>query len=239
MMKKSTTLILAACILFSSCASTTSQSGYLGTMAGAEIGGTIGEAIGWMSTSRHEGPGKAMLGSIIGTVAGAVIGHEMATQAERKAEKRHENKKREYEKNREHEKRQHPRERDTYGYQTKGGYGSENMSSQLTISNLSYQDEDGNGRFSRYETINIIFEVRNNGMADASVTLSVDDPLHIKEIAFSPSNVVTIHPGQTIRYKAKAFCKSNIRESHSHIICTASSTTAGTAKETLRIKMDE
>ena len=52
----------------------------MGTMAGAEIGGVIGEALGWMSTSRHDGPGKAMLGSIVGTVAGAAIGNALTKE---------------------------------------------------------------------------------------------------------------------------------------------------------------
>ena len=55
--------------------------GYLGTMAGAEIGGVIGESIGWMSTSRHHGPGNALLGGIIGTVAGAAIGNAIGNDA--------------------------------------------------------------------------------------------------------------------------------------------------------------
>ena len=67
-------IALIGCTTIASCDISSSRN-YMGTMAGAEIGGVIGEAMGWMSTSRHDGPGKAMLGSIIGTVAGAAIGN--------------------------------------------------------------------------------------------------------------------------------------------------------------------
>ena len=51
---------LMAGTVLSSCTYSGYES-YIGTMAGAEIGGIIGESIGWMNTSRHSGPGNAML----------------------------------------------------------------------------------------------------------------------------------------------------------------------------------
>lgn len=220
---------------------------YLGTMAGAEIGGTIGEAIGWMSTSRHSGPGKAMLGSVIGTVAGAVIGNQLSKP---KTSTREYNDEYAYERQ--------------GNYQTGGGYESDytsrnysstykaprtssrrgngtaynNTGSQLSIRNLTYQDEDGDGRFGRGETINVIYEVTNNGQTPAQVELVIDDPTHPNNFAFSPANNVTIQPGQTIRYKAKAFCQSRPKTHTCDLIVYAKSITHGNATGTMRVKVD-
>lgn len=220
---------------------------YLGTMAGAEIGGTIGEAIGWMSTSRHSGPGKAMLGSVIGTVAGAVIGNQLSKP---KTSTREYNDEYAYERQ--------------GNYQTGGGYESDytsrnysstykaprtssrrgngtaynNTGSQLSIRNLTYQDEDGDGRFGRGETINVIYEVTNNGQTPAQVELVIDDPTHPNNFAFSPANNVTIQPGQTIRYKAKAFCQSRPKTRTCDLIVYAKSITHGNATGTMRVKVD-
>lgn len=240
---KTKAYILSALVLTSSLTSCTDMStrSYLGTMAGAEIGGTIGEAIGWLSTSRHQGPGKAMMGSVIGTVAGAAIGHSIATS-----------------------KNKTTKSYDDYGYesqsnyQTGGGYDYDggytnrshsrethrhrgvsynNYGSQLSIRNLTYQDEDGDAHFVRYETINVIYEVTNNGQTPADVELLVDDPTHPNNFAFSPSRNVLIQPGQTIRYKAKAFCKSRPKSRTCDIIAYANSTTHGNASAQMHIKV--
>ncbi len=230
-MKKSVSYLLAATLLASSITScttaNTSDSGYLGTMAGAEIGGTIGEAIGWMATSRHDGPGKAMLGSIIGTVAGAAIGHSVATKKEskpigRKIEKAGS---------------QQP------DYQTSGGYGQPSSDRQnlnavgdaVSIHNLTYQDEDGDGLFSRYETLNIIYEVSNNSNRRVEVELSIDAQQPTRDIVFSPSNIAILEPHQTIRYKAKAFSKNRLHQNQIVIVAQAKGFEHGNATARLRI----
>ena len=182
-MKKSITLtaIAAAAILLSACSST-SPNAYLGMMAGAEIGGTLGEAIGLMSTNRHDGPGKAMLGSVIGTVAGAAIGYELAQSADQA----------------------NAAERSTATAATP----SAPAVSPLTISNITYQDEDGDGKIARYETINIIYEVTNGAGQALDTQLAIDAPQAADDVACSPTTDTTIEPGKTIRYKAKAFLKS-------------------------------
>ena len=249
---KRTVYLLSTLLLVGSLQSCTNMStrGYLGTMAGAEIGGTIGEAIGWMSTSRHSGPGKAMLGSVIGTVAGAAIGHQLATSGERKNRESYDN----YSGSSRYE--------NETNYQTGGGYDNgyaSNYSShkkhhthneakhsgyhiqnsaQLSIRGLTYQDEDGDGRFGRGETINVIYEVTNNGQTPAQVELVIDDPTHPNNFAFSPANNVTIQPGQTIRYKAKAFCQSRPKTRTCDLIVYAKSITHGNATGTMRVKVD-
>lgn len=172
--------ITAMAILLCACSST-SPNAYLGMMAGAEIGGTLGEAIGLMSTNRHDGPGKAMLGSVIGTVAGAAIGYELAQSAEQA----------------------NASARTTTTQATPAP-----ATSPLAISNITYQDEDGDAKFARYETINVIYEVTNTSSKALDTQLSIYAPQVDEDIALSPTTTATIEAGKTIRYKAKAFLKN-------------------------------
>ena len=222
-----------------------SSRNYMGTMAGAEIGGVIGEALGWMSTSRHDGPGKAMLGSIVGTVAGAAIGNaltkEKTTTVGRRDNVRD---------NRRYEEDFNP------GYQIGGGgnegyinqnsnyagsaRGNNGSYSFLTISNVSYQDEDGDGRISRNETINIIYEVTNTSRnAVDDVELKIESLDGDKYFAVSPSNSVKIAAGECIHYKAKAFCKSRPSKSPAQFKLIGSSRYAGTTSTILQIRVDK
>lgn len=222
--------ILGTC---SSCSSTSTQ-GYLGTMAGAEIGGTIGEAIGWLSTSRHDGPGKAMLGSVIGTVAGAVVGNQVASNAERRKSQPS---------NRSGASRS-DQEADwgDAGYQTGGGYQqggattNQRSANGLSIQHTQFQDEDGDGRFSRYETLNVIYEVRNETDNAVSARLSIDSPEQAKYLVFSPATDVTIQPHKAIRYKAKVFMKNQVKESQVRLLMYAESEAAGRASEQLVVR---
>lgn len=223
--------------LLTSCDISSSRN-YMGTMAGAEIGGVIGEALGWMSTDRHDGPGKAMLGSVIGTVAGAAIGNALT-------------------KDRNEQQVATARRDDIYrgdnqangGYQTEGGYqvnggyqanGGYNQSySNLSIAGVTYQDEDGDGRFSRNETLNIIYEVTNHSSVPATVELKVETMNDSKNFVLSPANNVKIGPHETIRYKAKVFCKGRTSASSVKFRLLASSATAGNASAELQIRMSK
>lgn len=219
----------------------TSSRNYLGTMAGAEIGGVIGEALGWMSTDRHDGPGKAMLGSIVGTVAGAAIGNYV-TRDKDKANDSYVNGNGSY---------GAYSYGDSYstgsgiGYQTGGGadLGGGTYSggkSDLSISNVQYQDEDGDGRFSRNETVNIIFEVRNDSRRTlGDVELKVEAMNNTKCFVFSPASVVTIQAGETIRYKAKVFCKSKPSDNTTLFKVSANSKSGGMPFSELQIRMNK
>ena len=245
-MKKTIVFVLVGSVLLSSCV-VSDNATYVGTMAGAEIGGTLGEAIGWMSTSRHGGPGKAMLGSVIGTVVGAVAGNQLATAADPVA--RAERRERREAKRRAKEEKKRMQEQAQMDYQTVGGYDSQDnltnniqsntysIGSELIISNMAYQDEDGDGRFSRYETINVIYEVTNKGQEATEATLLIDTEENAKNYAFSPANSVQIAPGQTIRYKAKAFCKSKPADNYVNIKVSALSSNLGNASSNLRVRL--
>ena len=239
-------IALIGCTTIASCDISSSRN-YMGTMAGAEIGGVIGEAMGWMSTSRHDGPGKAMLGSIIGTVAGAAIGNAITkdnTQVVRSG--------------RRNDTRDNVRYEDDYnpGYQIGGGRNEgydinrqnnysgpmtdDNSYSFLTISNVSYQDEDGDGKFGRNETVNIIYEVTNTSKNPVDdVVLKIESLDGDKYFAVSPSNTTKIAAGERIRYKAKAFCKSKPSGSVAKFKLSASSRYAGTISTILQIKVDK
>lgn len=243
-MKKTWIYILSVTMLGSSMLTScdiTSSRNYMGTMAGAEIGGVVGEALGWMSTSRHDGPGKAMLGSIIGTVAGAAIGNAITrddteTTAYRSTSK---------------QTKRYNQESNNAGYQTGGGYDdtySYNNSNDsrlyttnnLIISGVTYQDEDGDGRCSRNETLNIIYDVKNVGTATLTdVVLNVEAVNNEKSFALSPSNTVRIAAGETIRYKAKAFCKNKPSDSVTQFKVSANSQTGGNTFSELQIRMSK
>lgn len=227
-----------------------SSRNYMGTMAGAEIGGVIGEALGWMSTSRHEGPGKAMLGTIVGTVAGAAIGNAITKDS---------NNNRVVSSGRRDNVRSNNRYQEDFnpGYQIGGGgnegytnrdnsnyagqiQGGSNSYSFLTIGNVTYQDEDGDGRINRNETINIIYEVTNTSRnAVDDVELKIEALDGDKYFAVSPSNSVKIAAGECIRYKAKAFCKSKPSKSPAQFKLSASSRYAGSTSTILQIKINK
>ena len=243
----STIIALIGCTMFASC-SFTSSSNYMGTMAGAEIGGVIGEALGWMSTSRNEGPGKAMLGSVVGTVVGAAVGNAVTKDKAVTSGRR----------NNTREERQ---DNVVYSpdYQISGGnmaYGTDNrrgnndqrysnerntnMNSYrfLRLRNASYQDEDGNGKCSRNETLNIFYEITNtsNHVAE-DVVLKIESLDGDKYFAVSPANTISIAAGETVRYKAKAFCKKIPSGSTATFNLTASSKYAGNTTTILQIKV--
>lgn len=211
----------------------TSSRNYLGTMAGAEIGGVIGEALGWMSTDRHDGPGKAMLGSIVGTVAGAAIGNYVTKDKDKDRDGY------DYGNRNRNELSQAYGYEDGYnvGYQTGGG---SDMSGSLSISNVQYQDEDGDGRFSRNETVNVIFEVRNDSrMTMRDVELKVEAVNNTKCFVFSPASVATIKAGETIRYKAKVFCKSKPSDNTTVFKVSANSKSGDKSFSELQIRMNK
>ena len=220
-MNKTLILTLATAVGLSSLTgcSSSSPNSYLGMMAGAEIGGTLGEAIGFMSTNRHDGPGKALLGGVVGTVAGAAIGYSIANEADEQAAAK---------------RRAQAAATPTT---TTGASTIWEDESPLVISSLTYEDEDGDGKFARYETINIIYEVSNNSNADMTVELAVSCPDFPEDIVLSPSNVTDIEAGRTIRYKAKAFMKGKVSASAAYITASASPSEGSPVTASLRIPL--
>ena len=220
-MNKTLILTLATAVGLSSLTgcSSSSPNSYLGMMAGAEIGGTLGEAIGFMSTNRHDGPGKALLGGVVGTVAGAAIGYSIANEADEQAAAK---------------RRAQAAATPTTTTDASTIWEDE---SPLVISSLTYEDEDGDGKFARYETINIIYEVSNNSNADMTVELAVSCPDFPEDIVLSPSNVTDIEAGRTIRYKAKAFMKGKVSASAAYITASASPSEGSPVTASLRIPL--
>ena len=251
-------IALITCISLNSCDFTSSRN-YMGTMAGAEIGGVVGEALGWMSTDRHDGPGKAMLGSVIGTVAGAMIGNTLTKDRPVYDEAPIYNDNYSY-----NEPQRNNYNRDNYNrnynddYQISGGYNDDNSRrkskydkrnpqsyqydnySSLIIKNVYFQDEDGDGRISRNETVNIIYEVTNTSKVRYNdVVLKVETINNERNFALSPATTVDIAPGETLRYKAKAFCKSRPTANIAEFRVSANSPKAGYTSSELQIRMNK
>jgi len=225
-----------------------SSRNYMGTMAGAEIGGVIGEALGWMSTSRHDGPGKAMLGTIVGTAAGAAIGNALTKDNTTRTTASRRNNVRgnvPYEDNYNPGYQIGGGSNEAYNINRPGNYAgpmtnNDNSYSFLTISNVSYQDEDGDGKFGRNETVNIIYEITNTSRNEVDdVVLKIEALDGDKYFAVSPSNTAKIAAGERIRYKAKAFCKSKPSGNVAKFNLSASSRYAGTTSTILQIKVDK
>lgn len=244
-------IVLLICTALNSC-DFTSSNNYMGTMAGAEIGGVVGEALGWMSTDRHDGPGKAMLGSVIGTVAGAVIGNAITKDRPKYDNNYYDNQTYEY------SERDNYRRNDNDDYQTGGGYSNNyiekksranrkdshsynyNDYSSFVIKNIYFEDEDGDGRVSRNETVNIIYEVTNTSNIYLNdVVLKVEAVDCGRNFALSPATTVNIAPGETLRYKAKAFCKSKPSFNTATFRVSANNAKAGNASAELQIRMNK
>lgn len=241
-MKKLQIYALSAAIVCGSVLSGCTYSGYesyAGTMVGAQIGSVIGESIGWLSTSRHGGPGTAMLGSVIGTAVGAVIGNSIGNEAaESKRQERAERKQRQRAERANRVARQE--ETDNYdfsGIQTEGGRDASVAAinnNSLVISNLHYEDEDGDGKMSKYETVNVIYEVHNPNSypVDANLITGDNNP----NLEFSPVTNTRIEAGKSIRYKAKVFCKKVPDGNYTEIPLAVSGEGIETSSATIRIK---
>ena len=248
-MRKFQIYALSAAIVCGSVFSGCTYSGYesyAGTMVGAQIGSVIGESIGWLSTSRHGGPGTAMLGSVIGTVAGAAIGNAIGNEAaEARREERAERKRRRMEAYSKKASRQHANvgrdeANDSYdfgGFQTEGGRDANiasSGSSALVISNLHYEDEDGDGKMGKYETVNVIYEIYNPNAFAVDANLITGDKN--ADLEFSPITNTRIEAGKSIRYKAKVFCKKVPDGAYTEIPLVVSGEGIETSSTSIRIR---
>lgn len=217
-MKRNSFFVLIVATVLAGC-SFSSNSNYMGTMVGAEIGGVIGEAIGIATHNR--GPLSAMTGRVIGTAVGAAAGYQITKQADEK---------------RNNKQNDHNISNQS-DIEIPGSFYSNN--SALRIVNVSYEDENGDGKISRNETINIIYEVENiseRNLNDVELVLTC----LTDQNAFmtSPAEKVSIEAGQTIRYKAKAFCKYVPSATNAKFQALAESNRGGNAGVTLDITLD-
>jgi hypothetical protein len=232
MMKKTNAFLLSLAILLSgtttSCYNSTS---YMGTIAGAQLGSTIGSAVGWLGGAGSRGNGAA-IGTLVGTVGGAAVGAAIANKAAKRA-------------------------RSTESIDPQYGYGSNEWKSEtsrvygkndyrhiyhgnatnssLYISNLTFQDENGDGKLNKEETIVVSYTVQNTGTSAAQVELAVIEPNYYKDLEISKPNVVTIAPNETMRYKSKVYCKHNLSKKTIELQAHARSQEAGDVYEVLRV----
>ena len=230
-------MIAAVSIVMSSCRTNQmTRSEYYGGTMGAYIGGVIGEALG-VTLGRDSYTG-AVIGNAVGTLAGAVIGSSMAGKDRRDIT------------------RNIGRDRDTDDYNVYSNpygnygeampdrplppppapqFGSAPVGTELIISNVTYEDENGDGYISKDETICVSYDVWNASKQEVEVTLVIIDPVNQKHIAFSPATTLSMMPGQRMRYKAKAYCKSHPKNNVTHIIVAAQSKALGNVNSTLQI----
>lgn len=199
-------------IILSSCSTSPSYYSMSGTMAGASIGGQIGEAIGWFSGG-HNRYGSSLVGRVIGTAVGAGIGYSITQKQINNLNKQHDNR--------------NTASEDTYNNtftpesntkirNFRIGKNSKTQNNSLCISNISYQDENGDGKISKGETCTIIYEVTNSSQwLISDIVVGISEETNTERYAFSPSTSnVSISPGGTIRYKANVFCKKKPSQSN-------------------------
>ena len=77
------------------------------------------------------------------------------------------------------------------------------VSTVLSITDLSYMDQDGDGYISKDETIEVeafITNTSNSVLRDVVIYLTVSEP---KSFSVSPSLTTTLQPGQKIRYTGR------------------------------------
>lgn len=188
---KATCFALAAALLISSCSSSYQAQG---GVTGALIGSRVGETIGFLSGHGHFRGENAALGSLIGMGVGAVLGVGIASQIEQGEQIG-----------------QRPKRTDRYDetpdYQTGSGAYAGTIPGAVSISDLTYMDSDGDGLFSKNETLEVegfITNTSNEPLKDIVIFLKSDNT---KDVSISPSLTTTLRPGQKIRYTGRLHCK--------------------------------
>ena len=204
--------LFAASVILSSCSTSPSYYSMSGTMAGASIGSQIGEAIGWFSGG-HNRYGSSLVGRVIGTAAGAGIGYSITQKQISNLNKQYDNRNTVSENT---YNNTFTPESNTINRNFRIGKNSKTYNNSLCIGNISYQDENGDGKISKGETCTITYEVSNNTQwLISDLVVAISEETNTKRFAFSPSTPnVSISPGGTIRYKANVFCKKKPSQSN-------------------------
>ena len=211
--------LFAASVILSSCSTSPSYYSMSGTMAGASIGSQIGEAIGWFSGG-HNRYGSSLVGRVIGTAAGAGIGYSITQKQISNLNKQYDNRNTVSENT---YNNTFTPESNTINRNFRIGKNSKTYNNSLCIGNISYQDENSDGKISKGETCTITYEVSNNTQwLISDLVVAISEETNTKRFAFSPSTPnVSISPGGTIRYKANVFCKKKPSQSNVEIKLSA------------------
>lgn len=241
-MKKTYAIFLSTVLLLGGITtSCQNRASYMGTLAGANLGSTIGSAVGWLGGGGNRGNGAA-IGTIVGAVGGAMIGNAVANKSTAST---------------------NTRTTDDYAYNspktyqfasgewddnTTGVFGCNSYNhlrhktgsnSSLYISNLSFQDANGDGKLNKEETILVSYTVQNTSSEVADVELAVIEPNYYSDLAISEPTKVQIGPHQTIRYRSKVYCKHNLKGKTLELQAHANSQTAGDVYEVLKVRCDK
>ena len=237
-MKKTNVFLLSLAILMSGTATSCHDStSYMGTIAGAQLGSTLGGAIGWLGGSGRGRSNGSALGTIVGTVGGAAIGAAIANNSAKKHTEYMGSDANQYAFGSDEWKRESSR---VYGQNdvksSRDGYAS---SSKLYISNLSFQDENGDGKLNKEETIIVSFTVQNMEDRKMEVELFLLEPNYYRDLEISQPKTVTIAPKEMVRYKAKVYCKHNLKGKTLNLQAHVRSQEIGDLYEVLNVRCDK
>lgn len=237
MASKSLLALLLAATTLASC-SYNSPGTYMGAITGATIGDGVGGALGLIASDRHNKFEGMLLGRAVGTAAGAIIGYNAAKNAE---ESKNSNVAEDYDV--EYSGGYNSR---NSNYQISGGYSnsySYNSSKKryatndIEISDISFQDENGDGKFSRDELCYIVYYVSNTSSRDIDLTLFVTDEDNSKCFAISPETNIRIGAHKKIKYTAKVYCKRYPAGSSATFRVNATTENNGSDSDVIRIRM--
>lgn len=183
---KKLVLLLLMIPLLTSCYTTRMSGSPAAVSAGASIGGVLGSIVG----SRAGGYTGSQFGSLIGTVAGAAVGNAITT----------------------------PRKENTISHPLRSEEGVQPESyyapSGLQITNIRFIDENRNQAIDAGESSKLIFDISNNGEAEAyNVTPIVEEIGGMKHLEISSPVQISYMPvGNQIRYTVMLQAGKRLKE---------------------------
>ncbi|MBP3227748.1 MAG: hypothetical protein J6M53_03065 [Bacteroidaceae bacterium] len=194
-MKKTLSILAASALLLSSCG----VGEYYGVATGSSLGGMFGSAIGGLMG----GPRGSDTGAIVGMVAGGVLG--AAATSERSTSST--------------QSERYSHNDVVYDYTPQRNYVASSYGN-LTVRNVTFNDENGNHCLDSRERAYIILDIYNEGRSDAydvAPVISCDN----KRIVISPTAIISRLPsGRGARYKAAVATRGNLKNGQARFTVT-------------------
>ena len=187
-MKKALCFLLATTLVLTGCSS---LGEFYGVATGSSLGGMFGSAIGGLMG----GPRGSDAGTIIGMVAGGVAGAAIANRSEESTSTSYE---RSY------------NDVVDYDYTPQRHYSSYSYNN-ISVRNVTFNDENGNRSLDSRERAYIILDIYNDGRTDVyeiAPTITCDN----RRVIISPTAIISsLGSGRGARYKAAITTRGNLK----------------------------
>ena len=222
-MRKIGLLLMATCLILSSC----SYSQFAATTTGSSLGGMFGSSIGGLMGGYR--------GHNIGTVAGMTAGAAIGLAATSKRDKP-EAKEAEPEYVDEYDNYEDYAPKSTKSQRSANTY---NELSALDIERIHFSDENDNQYLEPNEQASLIMAIYNRGdntLYNIAPQITCDN----KRIRISPTAIVSeLAPGQGFRYRAKVIASSKLKEGETIFKVSFTNGKEQITKKTFRIRTGE